>query len=133
MMAVAGSAGRAAVAFYGTPVEGDDQSPEYDGAFHLYVAMTYDAGQTWQTQDLTPNDPVQRGCIWASGGSNACRNLLDFQGMTIDNKGRVIIGYADGCTKSTCIGVNGKPTSSRDSRGTIARQTTGKGLLAQFD
>jgi hypothetical protein len=132
-MAAAGSPGRAAVAFYGTPTEGDDQTSDFEGAFHLYVSFTYDGGQTWKTQDLTPSDPVQRGCLWAGGGSNPCRNLLDFQGMTIDKQGRVLIGYADGCTKSTCVGPNGRAVNSRDSRGTIARQTTGKGLLETYD
>src|SRR2546429_3262706 len=57
---------------------GDDQSDTFTGVWHLYVAATYDGGATWNTVDATPNDPVQRGCIWLSGGSNPCRNLLDF-------------------------------------------------------
>lgn len=133
-MAIAGDDGRAALAFYGSPNEGNDQSTDYTGEWHLYVSMTYDAGATWTTQDVTPTDPVQRGCIWAGGISpSGCRNLLDFQGMTIDNFGRVLVGYADGCTSSTCKKPTGTPASSHNSRGVISRQTTGKGLLAEFD
>ena len=123
----AGSAGRAAVAFFGTPAEaplvtvGDKQIPENqllsfdpDGndaaaGWHLYVAMTYDGGATWTTSDLTPTDPVQRGCIWwgsAMGSqpageecANNKRNLLDFIDIAVDKTGRVVVGWADGCVK----------------------------------
>lgn len=131
-MVAAGDAGRAAVAFYGTTSPGDDQSADFAGVWHLYVASTFDGGATWETE-LASADPVQRGCIWLQGGENPCRNLLDFQGMTVDAQGRVLVGYADGCTSSTCIGPSGTPDSSRDSLGTIARQTSGRRLLAAFD
>ena len=49
---------------------------------------------------LTPNDPVQRGCIWTGGGANICRNLLDFFDVTMDKQGRVQVGYDDGCAGS---------------------------------
>lgn len=132
-MAVAGDAGRAAVAFYGTTTAGNDQSSSFTGEWHLYVASTFDAGATWETVDVTPNDPVQRGCIWMGGGSNACRNLLDFQGMTVDAEGRVIVGYADGCTSAACLAPTGQPGDSRDSFGSVARQVTGLRLFAAFD
>lgn len=128
-MAVAGDAGRAAVAFYGAREAGNDQSAGYRGVWHLYLSTTFDGGETWVTTDLTPNDPVQRGCIWMGGGENPCRNLLDFQGMTVDANGRIIIGYADGCVTERCIGPDGNPLMSRDSRGTIARQINGPRLL----
>jgi len=132
--AIAGSEGRAAVAFYGSTSGGFDQGSGFDGAWHLYIAATYDGGKRWETVDATPNDPVQRGCIWMGGfmGSN-CRNLLDFQGMTLDAHGRIVVGYADGCTSDVCRSVGGAPGDSRDSYGVIARQTSGKGLLAAFD
>jgi hypothetical protein len=131
-MATAGSAGRAAVAFYGSQTYGDDQAANYNGVWHLYVSVTYDYGKHWETVDATPDDPVQRGCIWMAGGGNACRNLLDFQGMTIDAKGRILVGYADGCT-GVCLQPDWTPDLGRDSLGVIARQTTGKGLLADYD
>lgn len=132
-MAVAGSAGRAAVAYYGTTTYGDDQSGTFQGVWHMYVSMTYDGGKHWETIDATPDDPVQRGCIWMGGGGNPCRNLLDFQGMTMDAKGRVLVGYADGC-QNACLQADWTPEiEPRSSVGVIARQTTGKGLLAAFD
>jgi hypothetical protein len=132
-MAIAGDDGRAAIAFYGTPTAGDDQSSTFDGEWHIYASFTYDGGQTWTTQDLTPNDPAQRGCIWMAGGSSPCRNLLDFQGMTIDGEGRVLVGYADGCTSAACVAPTGTPNDSRASRGVIARQISGRRLIAAFD
>jgi hypothetical protein len=60
---------------------GDDQSASFTGVWHLHAAITFDGGKTWQTTDITSNDPVQRGCIWLQAGSNPCRNLFDFQDM----------------------------------------------------
>lgn len=131
-MVVAGDAGRAAVGYYGTWEPGDDQSASYDGEWHLFVSFTYDGGDTWTTVDATPDDPVQRGCIWLQGGSNPCRNLLDFQDMTIDAMGRVVVGYADGCL-DYCATANGTPKLSRSSLGVIARQESGLGLRAAYD
>lgn len=129
---VAGDAGRAAVAFIGTPTTGDMQAPPFDGEWHLYVSTTLDGGATWTTQDLTPSDPVQRGCIWLQGGDVPCRNLLDFMGMTIDAEGRVLVGYADGCISAACRAPDGVASMSRASRGTIARQVSGSRLFAAF-
>ena len=95
---VAGDDDRSSFSFLGTPTGGDDQAPDFAGVWHLYVATTYDGGTTWSTVDATPGDPVQRGCIWLGGGSNPCRNLLDFIGSEIDEQGRILVGYADGCT-----------------------------------
>ncbi|HVL33941.1 MAG TPA: sialidase family protein, partial [Actinomycetota bacterium] len=132
-MVIAGSEGRAAVAFYGTQSDGDSQAADFADEWHLYTAFTYDGGETWQTVDVTPVDPVQRGCIWLGGGSNPCRNLLDFQDMTIDAQGRVLVGYADGCVGEECLGIYGRPIDSRASVGVIARQMSGWGLLAEHD
>jgi hypothetical protein len=93
------------------------------------VATTYDRGATWTTVDATPSDPVQRGCIWLGGGSDTCRNLLDFMDMTTDAHGFLAVGYADGCT-STCV-TGGKNTYS--ALATIAKQSGGTGLLAAYD
>jgi photosystem II stability/assembly factor-like uncharacterized protein len=144
---VAGDDDRAAFAFLGTPTGGyyqDQTIPTsgagFQGVWHVYVAITYNGGQTWTTIDATPNDPVQRGSI-CNSGTVICsrtpndRNLLDFIDATIDRQGRVLVAYADGCTSPTCI--NAGPTDYRKNdyvrKGTIARLTTGKGLLAEFD
>src|SRR5439155_2501448 len=123
---VAGDDNRAAVAFLGTPTGGDDQSSSFAGVWHLYVATTYDGGSTWTTVDATPSDPVQRGCIWLGGGSNKCRNLLDFMDVTVDAVGRIVVGYADGCVGSCVTGT----TNSYTATATIARQSGGSGLFA---
>ena len=127
---VAGDDNRATFAFLGTPTPGDDQSSDFPGVWHLYVATTYDGGRTWLTEDATPTDPVQRGCIWNGGGSNQCRNLLDFNDIALDPIGRVEIGYADGCT-GACVSDPGKNTY--DALATIARQATGKTMFSAYD
>ncbi|HET8890146.1 MAG TPA: sialidase family protein [Candidatus Angelobacter sp.] len=133
----AGDDNRAAFAFLGTPTLGDTQSADFLGVWHLYVAFTYNGGRTWTTVDATPSDPVQRGCIWNGGGSNPCRNLLDFNDITVDKFGRVLVGYADGCT-GTCVtdptqNATAGPATAQDALATIARQTGGRGLFAAFD
>ncbi len=134
---IAGDDNRAAFAFLGTTTAGDDQSSGFTGVWHLYAAFTYDSGNTWTTVDVTPSDPVQRGCIWNGGGSNPCRNLLDFNDITVDRFGRVLVGYADGCTGS-CVhdptqNASRGPPTAQDALATIARQTGGRGLFAAFD
>lgn len=126
----AGDDDRAAYAFLGTTTAGDDQDPGFDGVWHLYVATTVDGGATWTTVDATPSDPVQRGCIWLQGGSSNCRNLLDFNDITMDRTGRVLVAYADGCTGGC---VTDTSDTSKSELGTIARQVGGPRLLAAFD
>jgi hypothetical protein len=126
---VAGDGDRATFAFLGTTTGGNDQASSFAGVWHLYVATTYDRGATWTTVDATPSDPVQRGCIWLGGGSNICRNLLDFMDVTVGKTGRIYVGYADGCTGS-CVGGGANTHSSVAS---IARQTSGTGLFAAYD
>jgi hypothetical protein len=126
---IAGDDNRAAFAFLGTQTAGDTQSADFLGVWHLLVAFTYNSGRTWTTADATPSDPVQRGCIWNQGGSNPCRNLLDFNDITVDKFGRVLVGYADGCTGS-CVtdatqNASTGPASAQDALATIARQVGG--------
>src|SRR5256885_852175 len=132
--AVAADGGRAAVAFYGSTTCGDGSANSFSGVWHLYVANTFDGGQTWTTTDVTPNDPMQRGCIWAHGGADICRNLLDFFDMTVDKQGRVEVGYVDGCTDGTCAqaALTAKG-NAYTARGVIARQSSGRRLIAKFD
>jgi hypothetical protein len=134
---IAGDDNRAAFAFLGTTTIGDTQAAGFVGAWHLYVSFTYDGGKSWTTADATPGDPVQRGCIWNGGGSNPCRNLLDFNDITVDPTGRVLVGYADGCT-GTCVtdpsqNASTGPATAQDALATISRQVGGRGLFAAFD
>ncbi len=129
---VAGDVDRAAVAFLGTsgtgPVYGTDTTLPVE--WHLYVATTYDGGATWTKVDATPNDPVQRGAICTQGTTCASgRNLLDFNDITIDDEGRVLVAYADGCVGACAAG--GPQSATALIR--VAGQVGGKRLLAAFD
>ncbi len=67
---IAGDPNRSAFAFFGTTTGGDYQvttdfqaGTGFQGIWYLYVATTYDGGVTWTTQNVTPDDPIQRGSI----------------------------------------------------------------------
>lgn len=133
---VAGDPNRAAFAFYGTTTPDDTSrpagaqfydEPNFPGVWYLFIASTFDGGQTWTTINVTPGDPVQRGGICGSG---TCRNLLDFFDASIDKEGRVVVGYDDGCVTSTCI--NGG-ANDYTAKAVIARQTGGKRMFAAND
>jgi hypothetical protein len=137
-VAVAGDGDRAAVAYLGTRSEGppeadtfgkDDSRTRYDGEYRLYVSTTYDRGLTWRTVDVTGKDPVQRGGICMRGTTcGADRNLLDFMDVTVDRQGRVIVGWADGCTGS-CVTSNLVTANTHTAQGRITRQTSGTPLF----
>ena len=132
--AVGGSANRAAVAFYGSTTEGDSNAASFPGVWHLYIAQTFDGGSSWTTTDVTPNAPMQRAGLLRGGGANITRNLLDFFGMTIDKEGRVLVGYVDGCEGGNCK--QAAPSAGGNAysvTATIARQSSGRRLLANFD
>jgi hypothetical protein len=144
--AVGGDGDRAAVFFLGSTTEGANgraTDTAFDGAWYGFVATTYDGGQTWVTVNATPNDPVQRGVVCTFGTScpGATRNLLDFNDVTIDARGRVLAAYADGCITPECVGGTDRNGDGRlDSndndgtdRATIIRQSGGKTLFAAFD
>ena len=128
---VAGDGNRAALAFLGTPTGGNAQdTANFTGVWHLYIAHTFDGGATWTLVDATPNDPVQRGSICLAG--TTCgndRNLLDFIDATVDEQGRVLVGFADGCIGACVTGA----VNSFTAQGTIARQAAGQGVFAAFD
>jgi hypothetical protein len=111
---IAGDDNRAAFAFLGTTAIGDDQTNldfPANAQWYMYISTTYDGGQTWTTINATPGDPVQHGCIDLQGiavgtsRTDVCsrRNLLDFNDITVDAQGRVLVAYADGCTSDACI------------------------------
>ena len=133
---VAGDPNRASFVFYGTTTAdgpGEDHSGGsnndptlFTGVWYLYIATTFDGGQTWTTQNVTPGDPIQRGPI--CGGGN-CRNMLDFFDATIDKEGRVLVGWDDGCVNG-CVG---SLPNSNSAKATITRQCGGKRMFAAFD
>ncbi|MBI4168864.1 MAG: cadherin-like domain-containing protein [Acidobacteria bacterium] len=130
----AGDDNRAAIAFLGTDYSGpgdpEGEDPDLPAVWHMYVAATYDGGNSWVTTNATPGDPVQRGTICGAGVScETTRNLLDFNDVTIDKDGRILAAYADGCIGS-CL--NGPP-NSRTALAKIARQVSGKRLFAAAD
>lgn len=131
--AIAGDDDRAAIAFLGTTTpnsSGDD--PDSPAVWHLYIATTYDRGATWTTVNATPGDPVQRGTI-CSGGTLGCgngsRNLLDFNDIQVDRRGRPVAAFADGCT-GPCVD---SPINTQGALASIARLKGGRGLFAAFD
>ncbi|MGI9087730.1 MAG: hypothetical protein ACR2HH_08345 [Chthoniobacterales bacterium] len=132
---VAGDPDRAAFAFFGTTTPDDTSrptgaqhysDPDFPGVWYLFISTTFDGGQTWTTQNATPNDPIQRGGICGSG---TCRNLLDFFDATVDKEGRVLIGGEDGCIGGC---VNGG-ANSFTAKAFISRQSGGKRMFAAFD
>jgi hypothetical protein len=134
---IGGDRGRAAFSFIGTKGIGDDQHVGFVGEWHLYIATTVDGGKSWKTVDATPKDPVQRGCISLQGTSNKnvadnllCnqRNLLDFNDITVDTQGRVLVAWTDGCTK-TCVG--DVKSGSKGAVSMLTRQTGGPLLYAK--
>jgi hypothetical protein len=130
--AVAGDGDRAACGFLGTDRPGFYEGQSFVGYWYLFIATTYDGGNTWNVVNVTPNDPVQgKGGIWQGGGSGILnRNLLDFNEVTMDEKGRVLFGYSDGCT-GTCVGNPDNNTFRAAMR--VARQIGGKSLLSAYD
>jgi hypothetical protein len=146
---VAGDDNRAAFAFLGSSTPGDDQQNAFVGTWHLYVAVTYNGGHTWTTTDVTPNAPMQRGCIEFDGdcpstrGQDDQRNLLDFNDLTIDGEGRILVAYTDGCQPDLGPPPGHGPCLTDATRlsglnpeiegPAVARQTCGVGLLAAFD
>jgi PKD repeat protein len=123
---VAGDPDRASFAFFGTEAAGAYASDGFAGVWYLYVATTFDGGQTWTTENITPGDPIQRGGVCGGG---LCRNLLDFFDITIDKEGRIVIGGEDGCI-ANCVN---HPPNSFTAKALISRQTGGKRLLSQYD
>jgi hypothetical protein len=136
---IAGDDDRAAFAFLGTSgdVTPAGTYPPFNCStssvfiWHMYVAMTYDAGKTWTVEKVT-TDPVQRGNIWPSGGGASCRNLLDFNDIVSDVEGRVMVAYTDGCIGG-CAASTGTVASSTSMSAAVARMSTGRGLFAAFD
>jgi hypothetical protein len=133
-LAVAGDGNRAAIAYLGsTSSDNPANNKTFEGAWRMYVSYTYDRGKHWTTYDATPKSPVQVGSVCTGGtscktGPYSDRNLLDFNDMVLDGKGRVVIAFADGCLKT-----KGCTTKDRLRKGAILVQTSGKPLFRKFD
>ncbi|HWN10037.1 MAG TPA: Calx-beta domain-containing protein [Pyrinomonadaceae bacterium] len=150
---VAGDGDRAAF-FYlgsttpgGTDTDAQGNAPNtangYAGTWYGFIATTYDGGKTWLTTNATPKDPVQQGVICTNGTTcpAGTRNLLDFNDITMDEKGRVLAAYADGCVTPDCIigkdknndGAVNRWDNDGTDKATIIRQSGGRTLLSAFD
>ena len=126
---VAGDDNRAAFGFLGTTTAGNSSTdPNFLGVWHLYIATTYDGGNSWATIDATPDDPVQVGPV-CNGGTfcSTPRNLLDFNGFDVDSQGRGVLSFADGCVNCTN---SSTPSDSNADQATVARQSGGPRLFA---
>ena len=130
--ATAGDPGRAAVAFFGSPYDGtftDYQSMNFPGVWYLYVATTYDSGNTWFVANATPEHPIQGAYGGISNGGDG-RNHYDFIDCQIDTEGRIIASNSIGCAAS-CVN-NGGPNTFAKLAG-VVRQSGGRRMLAAFD
>lgn len=146
--AVAGDPDRAAIFFLGSTTSGSGATSgvasDFTGAWHGYIATTYDGGKSWVTVNATAGDPVQRGPI-CDKGTLGCegntRNLLDFNDVGTDKQGRVLAAFADGCISASCIQGNDTNGDNRvdgndndgATLGTIIRTAGGKGLFSAYD
>ncbi len=139
--AVGGGSSRAAVAFYGSFTDsGDSSADTFPGLWHLFVAQTFDGGQSWTTTDVTPTLPMQRMGLLRGGGGPVDRNLLDFFGIDVDRDGRVLVGYVNGCAGGPCsqagVAADGSSAvigNTYSATATIARQSSGRRLFAVND
>lgn len=126
--AIAGDSDRAACAFLGTTTPGNGASLAFEGVWHGYIATTYDGGDTYHLVNATPLDPVQG--YGGVGPSGTNRNLLDFNDLQIDDEGRLLFAFADGCL-GPCV--TDPAANTFEDKATIVRQTGGRTLFAAFD
>jgi hypothetical protein len=155
--AVAGDNNRAAVFFLATsstnpgdPV-GDDAGTPFAGTWYPYMATTCDGGQSWSViradnDPLLPpgtKNPVQQGVVCTNGTTcpTGTRNLLDFNEIAVDSRGRIVATYADGCgSEHPCStqpdndpALTTKTQNQKIARLTILRQRGGFRLFGAFD
>ena len=129
--ATAGDANRAAVAFFGSTYNGTNTNYEdmsFPGIWYLYIATTYDGGNTWFVANATPDNPIQG--FGGIGNSGDNRNHYDFIDAQIDTQGRIIATNSIGCS-AACVNKGGPNTFSKLAG--IVRQSGGRRMYAQFD
>ena len=102
--------------------------------WQMFVTYSFDAAAkdpTFVTTQATPDaDPVQIGCVWLDGGSNPCRNMLDFNDITIDKYGRVMVAVADGCTEGCADNPAATNDTSHHRDGAVLVLDSGPSLFA---
>ncbi|MHB8632850.1 MAG: sialidase family protein [Thermoplasmatota archaeon] len=131
----AGDNGRIAMAFLATRDTAKEPSlAPPDTHWYLYEVESIDAAAanpTFTSAQVSPDlNPVQIGCVWLNGGSNPCRNLLDFIDMTKDLQGRPIVVYTNGC-KAGCAGnVSATNATSRSRNVEVSILDGGPALFA---
>jgi len=151
---VAGDNNRAAVFFLATtstdPGDEFGSVPTVKATWYPYIATTCDGGKSWSVvradnDPLNPgvSNPLQQGPVCTSGttcpaGPPNTRNLLDFNDMTVDTRGRILAVYADGCNFGhPCILITDNSGDSSTNQGvarlTIIRQRGGMRLFSAFD
>ena len=82
----AGPAGGFALAWYGVDLEATNpDAVAEDAPWHVYLATTHDAGETWQLARADP-EPVLHGPM--------ARRLLDFLQVDLDERGAAHLVYA---------------------------------------
>ena len=113
----------------------DAQNTKFEGTWQLYVSSTTDSGRTWTTQQVTKDEkyPVQVGCIKKTSNTCEHRNLYDFNGIAVDQIGRVLVMAADGCTpdRGCKTGVQHDRSADNTNVGFIVRQECGTSLFAE--
>jgi len=124
---VACDRGRAAFAFVGSTTPGYPENANYDGVWHLHVAITLDGGKTWSTPtDVTRDDPVQRGWTGAKFiGSCGRRHRRPRAGARRLSR-RLRVRRVRG-------GPDGTPADSNNSSYGVARQVARPRMFSAFD
>ena len=102
----AGDDNRAAFAFLGTRRRGDDQAAGLPPASGTSTSPTPTTAADWTTVDATPTTRSSAAASGCRAAAATCRNLLDFNDVTVDKQGRVMVGYADGCTDKCVTATN---------------------------
>lgn len=126
----------------GEDVTAGDTSDDFAGTWYPFMATTCNGGQSWSV--VRVDDPVQQGVICTNGTTcpSGTRNLLDFNGVVVDRRGRAIGGYADGCidkkktgAASNCTSLRNVTRTSNDqaAKASIVRQNGGSSLFSVFD
>ncbi len=126
----AGDPGRVAMAYYAVHdpdasrnEDGSIQAPDLTnetaqwGLYITYSLNALDPEPTWHTYNVTGDDPIQIGPISTNSGDSppGSRNLLDFIDAVLDEDGRFLVAYADGCLEG-CT----EMSHSRDALGAVA-------------
>ncbi len=137
----------------GAAADGSDPDPtdNFKGTWFPYMAITCDGGLTWtvvraDNDPLNPgvDNPAQQGVVCRNGttcpddGVNDTRNLLDFNDLAVDSRGRSVAVYADGCNfDHPCINITDnsvdRTQNQSTARLTIIRQRGGSRLFSAFD